>query len=525
MKTKVLAIAMITLSFVVNAQIIHESTNGNVGIGTTTPTEGKVVIKHQASPGLSDNKTGALTILGYNTELAIGASNLKNGGSWIQTRHRSTTYDSYAYPLVLNPLGGYVGIGTNTPKESLHIDGNVLINAFSKGNENGLFFRKDFNQTNKYNLSILTYDHSNSGASADGLSINAYDGISFSTGSNTRNERMKIHTNGNVGIGVTIPKSKLDILTPATAYESFFRVKTSDAPGDELLINNATETNGQFIPNIVGKHTSDNRSALYLTGSIDESNDAGNKPIMTFDSRIVSKNVTTRPLFGWDSYGQRKMTLSAKGKLGIGTAIPREAKVVIKDQSSPSLSGNKTGALAILGRNTELAIGASDLINGGSWIQTRHTSATYSSHAYPLALNPLGGNVGIGTADTKGFKLGVNGKIAATEVKVATYNNWPDFVFKKEYKLPTLTDVENHIKEKGHLENIPSAKEVKKDGFFLGRMDAKLLQKIEELTLYTIDQEKKLNTQNTKIEKLEKENILLKSLLERVSKLEKQVNN
>ncbi len=416
MKTKVLAIAMIALSFVVNAQIIHESTNGNVGIGTTTPTEGKVVIKHQASPGLSDNKTGALTILGYNTELAIGASNLKNGGSWIQTRHRSTTYSSFAYPLVLNPLGGNVSIGTSEAS-----------------------------------------------------------------------------------------KSKLDILTPATAYESFFRVKTSDAPDDEFAIVNATGTNGQFIPSLRGKHTSDNRPALYLSANIGETNDAGNKPIMTFDSRIEGKPATIRPLFGWDSYGQRKMTLSAKGKLGIGTAIPTEAKLVIKDQSSPSLSGNKTGALAILGRNTELAIGASDLINGGSWIQTRHTSATYSSYAYPLALNPLGGNVGIGTKDTKGFKLGVNGKIAATEVKVATYNNWADFVFKKEYKLPTLTEVENHIKEKGHLENIPSAKEVKKDGFFLGQMDAKLLQKIEELTLYTIDQEKKLNTQNTKIEKQQKQ--------------------
>ena len=75
------------------------------------------------------------------------------------------------------------------------------------------------------------------------------------------------------------------------------------------------------------------------------------------------------------------------------------------------------------------------------------------------------GNVGIGTADTKGFKLGVNGKIAAEEVKVALYGNWSDFVFKKEYNLPTLTEVENHIKEKGHLKDIPSAKDVEKNGF------------------------------------------------------------
>ena len=57
----------------------------------------------------------------------------------------------------------------------------------------------------KYNLSILTYDHTASNSTPDGLSINAFDGISFSTGSNTRNERMRIDKDGNVGIGTTDP--------------------------------------------------------------------------------------------------------------------------------------------------------------------------------------------------------------------------------------------------------------------------------------------------------------------------------
>jgi hypothetical protein len=126
------------------------------------------------------------------------------------------------------------------------------------------------------------------------------------------------------------------------------------------------------------------------------------------------------------------------------------------------------------------------------------------------------GNVGIGTADTKGFKLGVNGKIAAEEVKVALYGNWSDFVFKKEYNLPTLTEVENHIKEKGHLKDIPSAKDVEKNGFYLGEMDAKLLQKIEELTLYTISQQKK-------IEKIEKENESLTFLATKFLELQKRL--
>ena len=128
------------------------------------------------------------------------------------------------------------------------------------------------------------------------------------------------------------------------------------------------------------------------------------------------------------------------------------------------------------------------------------------------------GKVGIGTTDTKGFELGVNGKIAANEVKVATYSNWPDFVFKNNHNIPTLTEVENHIKENGHLIDIPSAKEVEENGFFLGEMDAKLLQKIEELTLYTIEQEKKLKSQKDKFDKQQKEIDELKALVQKLLK-------
>ncbi len=128
-----------------------------------------------------------------------------------------------------------------------------------------------------------------------------------------------------------------------------------------------------------------------------------------------------------------------------------------------------------------------------------------------------GGNVGIGTYNPGSWKLAVNGKIRAKEIKVET--SWSDFVFYDDYELPTLQEVENHIKEKGHLKDIPSAKEVEENGIFLGEMDSKLLQKIEELTLYTIQQEKeilKLKEQNYRIEKQEKEILELKSLIAKI---------
>jgi hypothetical protein len=111
------------------------------------------------------------------------------------------------------------------------------------------------------------------------------------------------------------------------------------------------------------------------------------------------------------------------------------------------------------------------------------------------------GNVGIGTG-TPAEKLSVKGKIRAQEIKVEAAN-WPDYVFAKDYQLPSLTETENHIKEKGHLPGIPSAEEVKANGVELGEMNAKLLKKIEELTLYLIEIKKENEKQQKQIEDLQ----------------------
>jgi hypothetical protein len=102
----------------------------------------------------------------------------------------------------------------------------------------------------------------------------------------------------------------------------------------------------------------------------------------------------------------------------------------------------------------------------------------------------IDGNVGIGTTSPTN-KLDVNGTIHSKEVKV-DMEGWSDFVFKKDYNLPNLEQVEKHIAEKGHLENIPSEEEVLQNGINLGEMNAKLLQKIEELTLYLLKQDKSI---------------------------------
>ena len=94
--------------------------------------------------------------------------------------------------------------------------------------------------------------------------------------------------------------------------------------------------------------------------------------------------------------------------------------------------------------------------------------------------------------------MALYGKFEAKEVKVTT-SPTADFVFEEGYNLPKLEDVEKHIREKKHLPEIASAKEMEKEGVNVGEFQIKLLQKIEELTLYSIEQSKRIDLQNNQI--------------------------
>ena len=108
------------------------------------------------------------------------------------------------------------------------------------------------------------------------------------------------------------------------------------------------------------------------------------------------------------------------------------------------------------------------------------------------------GRVGIGTT-TPDQRLTVKGKIHAEEVIVDLNVPVADYVFKPNYKLMPLPEVEQYVKTNSHLPEIPSANEITKNGLSMGEMQNKLLQKVEELTLYAIQQ-------NRKIEAIQKEN-------------------
>jgi hypothetical protein len=141
-----------------------------------------------------------------------------------------------------------------------------------------------------------------------------------------------------------------------------------------------------------------------------------------------------------------------------------------------------------------------------------------------LVLQPSWGNTGVGTYTPNakfhvngaqligsnssriatGFALSVDGTIMSEGNTVLNSTSWPDYVFEKDYKLMPLDELEKKIEELNHLPNIPSAEEIQKKGIDLGPMATKLVEKVEELTLYLIQMKKENNELKTRLEKVEK---------------------
>ena len=229
-----------------------------------------------------------------------------------------------------------------------------------------------------------------------------------------------------------------------------------------------------------------------------------------------------------------QLTVAGNGYTGIGTNTPTAYLDIAKPLNSGQLSaklahlyeGDHEGAgtyLGIRGYDTQVSNGITDPAKVKSFaIEHSFYGITNSSINFYRGGNTTGGsiafntddntekmrimyngNVGVGTS-APDARLTVRGNVHATEVRVDLNIPAPDFVFRKSYELTSLADVEAYIKAKHHLPGIPSARIFEKDGVHLGEINMKLLQKIEELTLYVIQQQKELQAQRRANGKLNK---------------------
>jgi hypothetical protein len=190
------------------------NTNNNVGIGNNNPSQ----ILQVGNAGRLRISNGTLDYSLLGTIDTDGATNTR---IVVSGNTRATPYAGNI-DYVATSTGSHIFYTTNSTTERMRIsdNGNVSVNSglisinaaeFSSGGTKGIIFRNGYETTsNNYNCSILTYDHDANGF-CDGLSINAWDGISFCTGSNTRAEKMRITNDGRVGIANVNPQSMLHL--------------------------------------------------------------------------------------------------------------------------------------------------------------------------------------------------------------------------------------------------------------------------------------------------------------------------
>jgi hypothetical protein len=191
--------------------------------------------------------------------------------------------------------------------------------------------------------------------------------------------------------------------------------------------------------------------------------------------------------------------MTATGSMGIGTTSP-QSKLHITNGGQAirfATGSNSSGYMLDIGVND-------DGINFTA--NSTHRGFNFSNFNGTLLTLSRNGNLGIGTT-TPDSKLTVKGTIHTEEVRVDLSVPAPDYVFREGYELLSLEETQKYINEHGHLPNIPSAKEMEAEGVELGIMNMKLLEKIEELTLYLLDQE-------NKIKNLEKEKMGFQEMMD-----------
>ena len=224
-------------------------------------------------------------------------------------------------------------------------------------------------------------------------------------------------------------------------------------------------------------------------------------------------------LFGITFGMKAQITELPNGNVGIGTNTPT-AGLEVKNNDGIKVQSSENGGW----------IGSIKMTDGFSNTTSRDDMMFSTSGGFMFKMD----NNGNGISNIQGFNIydrnnnsvftikeangnvAIQGKLDAKEIKV-TLTPTADFVFEENYNLPTLKSIEKHIKEKKHLPEIASATEMEKNGVNIGYFQIQLLQKIEELTLYTIEQEKKIKS-------LEKQNSEIKELKALVQKLLKDKN-
>jgi hypothetical protein len=447
---------------------------------------------------------------------------LSKSASWMQSSAHTFIFpqniNNYEnFPLLINPLGGNVGIGlgqTAIPTAQLHTINSVrfeqlpfysnLPNAILGTDIDGNVFNYDpnmFSGGSSQNAWLLNGNSSTTPGTGLGENfLGTIDAKDLVFGVNSQ-EKLRITQTGRL---------------------KFFNSNASPMYSENLFIGGG------------------NDNASSLAGGYNYSN-------VAVGLASLSSNTTgyANTVVGYNAL-RSNLTSNLNSTLGINSMQNHTTGDANCSIGHNSMKSNTTGSSNSAIGNSALfnnltgsdnvAIGSYagvNLINGNSNIfigsATQPTTNTASNELnIGNWIFGKSGQIAIGSftnlpqafTTNSDYQLIVKKGIRTEKVRVdiASVKNWADYVFEKDYSLMPLNELENYIATNGHLPNIPKADEVVKDGIDLGVMNSKLLEKIEELTLHTIE----LNKKNEALEQEKnKQSKLIDDLFQRLEKLEK----
>ncbi|MGL4630889.1 MAG: hypothetical protein ACRCVT_06750, partial [Leadbetterella sp.] len=496
-----------------------QASTGNVGIGTTGEPQNKLEVYKAGVSGL--RLKGLASASNAGKSLIIDA----NGDVDLASSVSSSSIDSLKDALVyhngcIDPsIGGGVVIKTKIPFTN-HVMGNITIEGYNYGafksfelkinyytyknsestpwffhsgivsssgaynptiklfNDNGLvsiFIERGLENQYCLNFKVKSWNKH----SGDNLSwhrnwsaslVNADPTLSLAT-ENKINLTYKNNFNGNVGIGTDSPISPLHVMGGSAMTQGWNKTLTLQATYPTILFNSNSQKWGG-----IGYDFSSNMN-FWVGGSSDE--------LATTATAAIS--------------------IAQNGYVGMGTTAP-EAKLDIKGTGyvmARIASTNDQANLSLKGTFGQIENNTGDFFitnSGANGSMIFRTTTTERMRINSIGQVIIGIPVNLPSSD---YKLAVAGNIIAEKIKVKNKSSWPDFVFEKSYKLQPLEEVEQYIQANKHLPEIPSAAEVAKEGQDVGEMNRLLLKKVEELTLYLIELEKKNKELNGRVEKLE----------------------
>jgi len=357
------------------------------------------------------------------------------------------SYSSYGQDNTFPTPSGNVGIGTTGPQHKLHVVNTGAVIGMVENTSS----TADARVIAKNTLDQLQMGMDNTGGYFQLVGTNPLRTIVNNA------ERMRITSSGNVGIGTPNPVGAylLTIAGSGNSNTPVGAIALKQGSSDGFYVGYGSATNN------------DDDVELYNA----------NNGYMRFATNNAER-----------------MRIHANGNVGIGTTSPG-APLHVYGMHPSNTKTMQIGAGTSASAKFYKADGL-DVIDGPLYLQ-----GNYNQN---VLIGLGGGNVGIGTTGPD-QKLTVKGKIHSSEVIVDAMTTVPDYVFEPDYKLTSLSEVKAYVEKNHHLPEIPSAKEIEKNGIQLGDMNMKLLKKIEELTLYLIEKDKQISILQDDVIKLKQQ--------------------